>query len=79
MGCIVTKKSRTAVVRNKIKRWYRHIFRDLSRQLPEDLDMIWIARGTAQSAGYHRIKDELRDILDEEGFHEETDRRNVGN
>lgn len=44
LGITVTKKVGCAVVRNRAKRLVREVFRQLSRSLPQGVDMVVIVR-----------------------------------
>ncbi len=50
MGITVSRKVGGAVVRNRIKRWFREIFRTLTVDLPNHFDMVVNAkRGCGES------------------------------
>ena len=56
MGLIVTKKIGNAVVRNKIKRHLREVFRQNNPSPNEErLDLVFIARSKAKTAGFDKL------------------------
>lgn len=58
MGLIVTKKIGNAVIRNKIKRRLREVFRKTKHhydEKKEPLDLVFIARANAKTASYEKL------------------------
>lgn len=58
MGLIVTKKIGNAVVRNRIKRRLREVFRQAEHHSDEtklDLDLVFIARAKAKTCTYEKL------------------------
>lgn len=51
LGVVVSRKVGTAVARNRVKRWFREIFRKNKGKLPESIDLIIIAKPEAAAAG----------------------------
>lgn len=47
LGVTVSSKVGNSVVRSKIKRWFREIFRKQRALLPPEVDVVLIARGAA--------------------------------
>lgn len=63
IGLSVSKKLGKAVVRNKIKRFLRHAFHELSDEIKNDRDYVVIARKPVLEMDYHQIKKSLRHVL----------------
>lgn len=59
LGITVTRKIGNAVVRNRIKRLVREVFRQNRTRLPEGLDLVWVAK---QQAAHARFADVLDDF-----------------
>jgi len=59
LGITVTRKVGNAVVRNRIKRLVREIFRQHRQRLPSGLDIVWVAK---QQAGEASFADVLADF-----------------
>jgi ribonuclease P protein component len=51
LGVTVSSKVGNSVVRSRIKRWFREIFRKRRELLPSSVDVVLIARGSAPKAG----------------------------
>jgi ribonuclease P protein component len=65
LGLAVPKAVGTAVVRNRIKRQLKELFRERSSELPQDHDYVLVVRpGLAEAAG-SRGFDWLRERVDE--------------
>ncbi|NVB37880.1 ribonuclease P protein component [Pseudenhygromyxa sp. WMMC2535] len=65
-GITVTRKVGKAVVRNRIKRLVREVFRHERTRLPEGLDVVWVAKQQAAEvslAGVSADFDQLRAAL----------------
>lgn len=52
LGITVTRKIGNAVVRNRIKRLVREVFRQHRQQLPSGLDLVWVAKQQAADADF---------------------------
>ena len=52
LGITVTRKIGNAVVRNRIKRLVREVFRQHRQQLPVGLDLVWVAKQQAAAASF---------------------------
>ena len=63
LGMSVSKKVGNAVVRNRIKRYIRQAFLELSPQLPIDMDFVVIARTQAADIDFHQTKSSLIHLL----------------
>jgi ribonuclease P protein component len=55
LGLTVTTKVGNAVVRNRIRRRLREIFRKRRGQLPVGIDLVLIARASAAEAGFEEL------------------------
>jgi ribonuclease P protein component len=67
LGLAVPKAVGTAVVRNRIKRRLRELFRERSSELPADHDYVLVVRPglaeTAESRGFDWLKERVDEIL----------------
>ena len=63
LGVTVPSKVGKAVARNRVKRWFREIFRHHRDELPPGVDVVLIGKPGSPSAGYHGIKGEVRDLF----------------
>jgi ribonuclease P protein component len=55
LGITVSSKVGNAVVRGRIRRVLRELFRKRRHQLPKGLDVVLIAKASAKDAGFHRF------------------------
>lgn len=55
LGLTVSTKVGPSVVRNRIRRRLRELFRVKKATLPKGLDMVFIARGSAAEADFERL------------------------
>jgi ribonuclease P protein component len=67
LGLAVPKAVGTAVVRNRIKRQLRELFRERSSELPQDHDYVLVVRPglpeAAESRGFDWLRDRVEEIL----------------
>jgi ribonuclease P protein component len=67
LGLAVPKAVGTAVVRNRIKRRLRELFRERSAELPQDHDYVLVVRPglaeTAETRGFDWLRERVDEIL----------------
>jgi len=67
LGLAVPKAVGTAVVRNRIKRRLRELFRERSAELPQDHDYVLVVRPglaeAAESRGFDWLRERVEEIL----------------
>jgi ribonuclease P protein component len=59
LGVIVTKKVGNAIIRNKVRRVMREIFRKNLQKQSKNYDYLIIAKGTVVGVSYEKIKSEV--------------------
>jgi ribonuclease P protein component len=59
LGITVSRKVGCAVVRNRIKRLFREIFRKSCREIPGQVDIVVNAKAGCAGAGYIELRDEF--------------------
>ena len=62
-GIIIKKETGKAVVRNKIKRWLREVFRLINKKLSPGYDIIMLAKNNIRESGYFEIYHDLESLL----------------
>ncbi|MGC9326812.1 MAG: ribonuclease P protein component [Candidatus Hinthialibacter sp.] len=63
LGVIVSRAVGNAVVRNKIKRWLREIFRRSKSQLSRTVDLVIRTKGVVREAAYSELADDIHRLL----------------
>ncbi len=59
LGMTVSRKVGGAVTRNRIKRWFREIFRRQSTEIPGHLDIVVNAKRSCSQATFNDLRDEF--------------------
>jgi ribonuclease P protein component len=59
LGLTVSRKIGGAVLRNRVKRLFREIFRRYSKEIPQSLDLVVNAKRGVALAGYAALRDEF--------------------
>lgn len=62
LGVTASTRVGNAVVRARVKRWFREIFRKNRELLPPSVDVVLIARSGAPEAGLHRLEADFRKL-----------------
>ena len=63
LGLAVSRKVGSSVVRNRVKRYMREVYRTHRAQLPEDLYVVIVARPEAATLSYQQCRDAIRQLL----------------
>ncbi len=63
LGLAVSRKVGSSVVRNRVKRYLREIYRTQRAQLPEDMYVVIVARPEAATLSYHECRDAIWRLL----------------
>jgi ribonuclease P protein component len=62
MGVTVSRKVGGAVVRNRVKRLVREVFRRSKMLFPRGLDIVFVAKKSAETAEYEQVKREIEGL-----------------
>lgn len=68
LGITVTRKIGGAVVRNRIKRLVREVFRRQRRRFAGGLDMVWVAKRQAAAVAYEQVAADFETLLGRPGM-----------
>ena len=71
MGLAVSRKVGRAVVRNRVKRRIREIYRTHRGQLGEDVHVVIVARQASAGLNYHQSEEALRQLFQRSIFRAE--------
>lgn len=63
LGCVVSRRVGSAVVRNRVKRYLREFFRTHREKLAPDVDVVVVARPDAAFLDYHACAAALRNLF----------------
>jgi ribonuclease P protein component len=63
LGLTVSRKVGCAVIRNRVKRLFREIFRKSFGEIPNQLDIVVNAKASCVGAGYCELRAEFLDAL----------------
>lgn len=60
VGCAVSRKVGRAVVRNRVKRYIREVYRKNRARLANDVYLVIVARPCAATLDYHQCEEAIR-------------------
>jgi ribonuclease P protein component len=67
IGLAVSRKVGKAVVRNRIKRYLRQVYRTHRAEIPDDTQVVFVARPTSARLSYHDCERAVCRLLKEGG------------
>lgn len=68
IGFSISKKIGKAHTRNLVKRRLRAIVREIVPSLPDELNMVFIAKAGIESVEFDRLKDEVNNLINKAGL-----------
>jgi len=74
VGFSISKKFGSAVKRNRIKRQLREIYASKINNIKAGYDLIFVVRKGAKDADFHRLKNQMENLLNRAGLLENQDK-----
>ena len=68
IGFSVTKKIGKAHIRNRVKRVLRAVTREFVNKLPDNYNIVFIAKSGIENLTYHEIKSQISVLIDKSGI-----------
>lgn len=63
LGCAISRKVGAAVVRNRVKRYIREMYRTHRAEIADDVQMVIVAKPDSATLDYHDCERALRQLL----------------
>ena len=63
LGYVISKKIGKAIVRNKLKRQIKEIFRNLEKNNTKSINVLFIAKKPIVNLGFYSLKDQIYNYL----------------
>ena len=63
LGCVVSRKVGGAVVRNRVKRYIREVYRTHRPHLMDDVHVVLVARNAAARMDFYQCEEAIRRLL----------------